>query len=349
MGKKYGFGIIGTGTIAQFHAKAISEIPNATLIAAFDQAEERAKDFAEKHGIKAYANLEEFLSDPNIDVVTIGTPSGSHLEPSIAAAKFGKNVICEKPLEVTLDRIDQMIEAHAKAGTKLGGVFNFRYEPVNRMIKKVVESGRLGKISYCGGYIPWFRSQEYYDQGGWRGTWKFDGGGALMNQGIHTIDLMEWLMGSQIKRVSSFTALLGHSRLEVEDTAVSAVEFESGTLGVIFGTTALWPGFSLRVELGSMQGTIISETNCLKAFQFAKPNPDDQKILEQFSKPVSGSGGSDPTAISPDNHRRNFESFLRSLDNNTEPEIGGREARKAVATILAIYETAKTGKAVTIK
>ena len=349
MSKTYGFGIIGTGMIGNFHAKAINELPNAKLIAAFDQVEERAKTFADQYGIKAYSTLDRFLEDPQIDVVTIGTPSGSHMEPTVSAAKFGKHVICEKPLEVTLSRIDEMIEAHQKAGTKLGGVFNSRYEPVNQMLKKVVSAGRLGRITYGAGYVPWFRSQEYYDQGGWRGTWKFDGGGALMNQGTHTVDLLRWLMGSEVKRISAFTALLGHERLEVEDTATAALEFANGALGILFATTALWPGQPARVELGGTGGMIVSETSCLKTFKFAQPEPGDEKIIEEFGAPPIVGGASDPKAISADNHRRNFETFLKALDAGVEPELNGVEARKAVQIVLSVYESARTGKPVEIR
>ncbi len=348
MSKTYGFGIIGTGMIGNFHAKAINELPNAKLIAAFDQVEERAKTFADQYGIKAYSTLDRFLDDPQIDVVTIGTPSGSHMEPTVSAAKFGKHVICEKPLEVTLSRIDEMIEAHQKAGTKLGGVFNSRYEPVNQMLKKVISAGRLGRITYGAGYVPWFRSQEYYDQGGWRGTWKFDGGGALMNQGTHTVDLLRWLMGSEVKRISAFTALLGHERLEVEDTATAALEFANGALGILFATTTLWPGQPARVELGGTGGMIVSETSCLKTFKFAQPEPDDEKIIKEFGAPPIVGGASDPKAISADNHRRNFETFLKALDDGVEPELNGVEARKAVQIVLAVYESARTGRPVEI-
>ncbi len=349
MAKTFGFGIIGTGMIGNFHAKAIRGLGNARLVAVFDQVEERAGKFAQEQGVKSYPTLEAFLGDPEIDVVTIGTPSGSHMEPTIMAAKFGKHVVCEKPLEVSLTRIDQMIEAHQKAGTKLGGVFNSRYEPVNQMLKKVISAGRLGKITYGAGFVPWFRTQEYYDQGGWRGTWKFDGGGALMNQGTHTVDLLLWLMGSPVKRVTAFTALLGHTKLEVEDTAVGALEFANGALGILFASTALWPGLPARVELGGTGGTIISETSCLKVFNFAQPESGDEKILEEFGKPPVTGGASDPKAISADNHTRNFAAFLKALDEKKEPELNGREARKAVQVVLSVYESAKTGRPVEIK
>ncbi len=349
MGKKYGFGIVGTGMISEFHAKAILELENARLVGIYSRTEEKAKKWCEDNkfeGIKPYWDLEKFLSDPEIDVITICTPSGAHLEPTVKAAEFGKHVICEKPLEVTLERVDRMIEAHKKAGTKLGGIFNSRYEPVNQMIKKTIESGRLGKITYAGGYIPWWRTQEYYDTGGWKGTWKYDGGGALMNQGTHTIDLLQWLVGLKIKRVVGFTGLVGHKNIEVEDIGVASLEFENGAMGVIFGTTAMYPGQPSRVEIGGTDGTIISESTSLKVFQFREERPEDKEIIEKFGKPPAASGSTDPRAISYENHKWNFAEFLKALDENREPELNGEEARKAVQIVLAIYESARTGKIV---
>ncbi len=348
MGKTYGFGIIGTGMIGNFHAKAIGGMSNGRLVAVYDQVEQRAKDFAAQYNVKSFSTLESFLSNPEMDVVTIGTPSGSHMEPTIEAARHGKHVICEKPLEVTLERIDAMIEAHEKAGTKLGGVFNSRYEPLNQALKVIAASGRMGRITYGGGYIPWWRTQEYYDQGGWRGTWKFDGGGALMNQGTHTVDLLMWLMGSPVTKVAAFTALLGHTKLEVEDTAVAVLQFANGALGVLFASTALWPGFPARVEIGGTSGSFISESGCIKHLQFLKPEAQDAEILDKFGKPIA-SGASDPKAITADNHRRNFESFLKALDENREPDLSGREARKAVQVVLSVYKSAQTGQPVEIR
>jgi len=345
MSRTYNFGIIGTGMIANFHAQAIGELPNARLVACMDCVEHVGRQFAERHGCRAYSDLDKFLSDKDLDVVTICTPSGSHLEPTLAAAQAGKHVICEKPLEVTLERIDQMIEAHERAGTKLGGIFNSRYEPVNQLLKQTVQSGRLGRITYGAGYVPWWRPQSYYDQGAWRGTWKLDGGGALMNQSTHTVDLVQWLMGP-VKRVSAFTALLGHERLEVEDTAMAAVEFASGAMGVFVASTAMFPGLPARVEIAGTKGTVITESTSLKVFQFQQEDPKDKEILDKFGGHGVAAGASDPKAISADNHRRNFEAFLKALDEGAEPELNGREARKAVEIVLAIYESARTGRIV---
>ncbi len=346
MSKTYGFGIIGTGMISEFHAKAINDLPNGKLVAVFSRSAERAEKFANERGIKAYSQLDKFLDDPDIDVVTICTPSGAHMEPTIEAAKHGKHVLCEKPIEVTLERIDKMIEAHERVGTKLGGIFNSRFEPVNQMLKKTIAAGRLGKITCAGGYIPWYRTQQYYDEGGWKGTMRYDGGGAMMNQSTHTIDLLQWLVGIPIKRISAFTALLGHKNIEVEDTAVAALEFENGALGVLFGTTAMYPGLPARVEIGGVGGTIVSESTCLKVFEFADKTEEDEKILSEFGQPPAASGSTDPKAISHENHTRNFADFLKALDENKTPALDGREARKAVQIVLGIYESAKTGKIV---
>jgi predicted dehydrogenase len=342
----YGFGIIGTGMIAEFHAWAITSIERARLVSVYSRSEDRARAFAAKVGGKPCWDLDAFFSDRELDVVTICTPSGFHLEPTVAAAKYGKHVICEKPLEVTLDRIDQMIDAHKQSGTQLGAIFNSRYEPVNQALKKLIGTGRLGRITYGGGYVPWWRPQQYYDQGGWKGTRKYDGGGALMNQGTHTVDLLQWLMGEKVKRVSAFTALLGHTGLEVEDTAAAALQFEGGALGVLFATTAMQPGLKARVEIAGTGGTLISESTSLKFLKFSEPLPADEELVRQFGTPAASGGSADPRAISTGNHRRNFEAFIRALDTRTDPELDGKEARKAVQIVLAVYESARTGRAV---
>jgi len=349
MTKVYGFGIVGTGMIADFHAEAIGQLPQAKLVSVYSRSEARAREFAERAKCQPYWDIDKFFFDRQLDVATICTPSGAHLEPTLAAAKHGKHVICEKPLEVTLDRVDEMIAAHRRAGTILGGIFNSRYEPVNQTVKQLVGSGRLGKITYGGGYIPWWRSQEYYDEGGWKGTKKYDGGGALMNQGIHTVDLLQWLVGEKVRRITAFTALLGHEGLEVEDTAAAALEFGNGALGILFASTSMQPGLPSRVEIGGTGGTIISESTSLKFLEFAEPCPGDEEILKRFGSPGAAMGASDPRAITSDNHRRNFEAFIEALDAGRTPELDGLEARKAVQIVLGVYESAETGRPVVLE
>ena len=220
------FGIIGAGMIANFHAKAIDAMEGSEVHSVFDLRPEAVEAFTKEVGCKGYNDLDEFLADSELEIVTIGTPSGAHLEPAVAAAKAGKHVICEKPLEVTLDRCDQIIAACEEAGVTLAGVFSRRFHPAVEALKKAVDDGRFGKLTMCDAYTKWYRDQAYYDSGAWRGTWKLDGGGALMNQSIHLIDQLIYLAGA-VKSVCATTACLAHTDIEVEDTAVAILEFET--------------------------------------------------------------------------------------------------------------------------
>jgi len=339
--KTFGFGIIGTGTIAQVHAKAIGEIKGAKLVAAFDLVEEKAKAFSKEYSIKSYSSLEEFLSDDEIDIVTITTPSGAHLEPALSAIEHHKNVIIEKPMEITTERIDMLIKKANENGVILSGVFQSRFHEAPLLIKKAIEDGRFGKISLIDAQIKWYRSQEYYDQVAWRGTWKLDGGGALMNQGIHAIDLLCWF-GGKVKNVSARTATLGHKNIEVEDTASAVLEFENGTLGVIEGTTCCYPGFLKRIEIAGTEGSAILEEESLKCWKFKNETEEDEKIRDKFMNfTATGGGASDPKAIGWHGHRKVFENVIDALKNGTTPSITGEEARKSVALIEAIYKSSR--------
>ncbi len=345
--KQWQFGIVGAGLIADFHARAIADIPNARLRGVFDSIPERAKALAEKHNVKAYDSIESFLADGEIDVVTIATPSGSHLEPAVAAAKAGKHVICEKPLEITLDRVDAMIAAHQAAGTKLGGVFQNRFTGAMAPLRAAIQAGRFGTLSYAGVYVPWWREDSYY-AGSWRGTWKLDGGGALMNQSIHMIDMLCDLM-PPVEAVQAFTGTLAHPQIETEDTAVGVVRFAGGALGVIYGTTASWPGQFKRFEITGNKGTAIYLEDSFTVWQFADESPEDERVRSEFGYKPGGAGAvADPAAIGHVNHTRNFKSFLDSLDGQGGMVIDGTEARKSVSLILAVYESAKTGRMITL-
>ncbi|HEX7446865.1 MAG TPA: Gfo/Idh/MocA family oxidoreductase, partial [Pirellulales bacterium] len=194
-----GFGIVGCGMIANFHAKAIGDVRGARLVACFDTIAASADRLAAATGCRAYHRLEEMLADPKVHVVTIGTPSGAHLEPAVAAARAGKHVIVEKPLEITLKRCDRIINACHDAGVKLGTIFPSRFHDSSQELKRAVDAGRFGTLTLGDAYVKWFRSQAYYDSGAWRGTWQLDGGGALMNQAIHSVDLLTWLMGPVVE------------------------------------------------------------------------------------------------------------------------------------------------------
>jgi len=342
--KTWNFGIVGAGLIADFHAKAIGDIPNAKLIGCCDKIPERAKNLADKFDVRTFDDYEDMLKSDQIDIVTIATPSGFHKEPTVAAAEAGKHVICEKPMDITLERIDSMIEAHEKSGTRLGGIFPYRFNDMMVPLREAINSGRFGVITYAGIYVPWWRTDEYYKDS-WHGTWKLDGGGALMNQSIHMVDMLCDVM-PPIEYLQAFTTKLGHPQIETEDTAVAVLRYTNGALGVIYGTTASYPGQFRRFEITGTKGTVINVENSITLWQFADEKPEDEQIRKKFGKIEGGGGVADPAAISYQNHTRNFKAFLDALESGEEFWIDGREARKAVEVILAIYKSAKEQKLV---
>jgi UDP-N-acetyl-2-amino-2-deoxyglucuronate dehydrogenase len=341
-----GFAIIGTGMISKFHARAIGDVRGAKLVACYNRTAEKAGTFAAEFGCIAYNSLEALLADPQVDAVAITTASGAHLEPAIAAARAGKHVIIEKPLEVTLKRCDQIINECAKHGVKLSTVFQSRFHDSSLLLKKAVDAGRFGTLTLGDAYVKWWRSQEYYDSGAWRGTWKLDGGGALMNQAIHTVDLLTWLMGP-VEKVQAFTATLAHKRIEVEDVAAATLTFANGALGVIEASTAVYPGYLKKIELHGTKGSATLEEEDIKSWEFATKARGDDVILDAMKKQKSGGGGAaDPGAIGHHGHAKQFQDFVKAIQKDEESSINGPEARKSVEIILAIYKSAKTGKAV---
>jgi len=347
MAKEYGFGIIGGGIIGVIHAEAVKMLPNAKLVAICDHVPEVAKQLSCRCGCESVCDLEALLSRDDIDVVTVATPSGTHADIAIAAARHGKHCIAEKPLDITLAKIDAATEAHDKAGTKLGGIFNGRFMTTAQLLKKAVDQGRFGRLTFGLAYGPWWREQDYYDKGGWKGTWALDGGGAFMNQGIHTVDLLQWLMGP-VKRVQGTAATLAHKRIEVEDTAAATIEFANGALGVMACTTSMWPGHFRIVEIAGDEGTAAMADQSFFFWQFRNETPEDKAIRDKYLEfPAVSIGAANPSAgVTADGHRDNFASFLAALDEGRSPDIDGPEARKAVRIILAIYESAQKGKPV---
>lgn len=339
--KTWNFGIIGAGLIADFHAKAIQNIKNANLTGICNTSREKAESMAGKYRCRVFKDYHEMLRSGEIDIVTIATPSGAHMEPAIEAARCGKHVLCEKPLEITSDRIDRMIEAHGKAGTSLGVFFPYRYNDSTKYLKSAVENNRFGTVTFAGIYVPWWRSDDYYKDS-WHGTSKLDGGGALMNQSIHMIDTLQYLMGP-IDSLQAFTATLGHN-IEVEDTATAILKFKNKALGIIYGTTASFPGQFRRIEITGTKGTAIQVENSFKVWQFADQSEKDKEVIEKFRTIEGGGGVSDPGAIPFEPHMDNITAFLDSLERGKTFEINGQEARKAVEIILAVYQSARDGK-----
>ena len=344
--KTYGFGIIGCGMISDFHSAAIADIKNGKLVAVSSRKAENSQRLVDRYSIQAYSDYNEMLNRDDIDIVCVCTPSGAHMEPAVAAAEAGKHVIIEKPLEITLERCDAIIESCEKANVRLCAIFNSRFSDASQLVKDTVSSGRLGQLTLGDAYVKWYRSQDYYDSGDWRGTMELDGGGAMMNQSIHAIDFLQYVMGP-VESIQAFTDTLAHKRIDVEDVAVAALRFKNGALGVVEGTTAVYPGSLKKFEFSGTKGTIVLEEEDIITWEFEEEEPEDAEIKKQFTEKKSGGGGaSDPRAINHDNHRRQMINLIQSIENNIPHLVDGREGRKAVEIILAIYQSSKAGKTV---
>ena len=344
----HGFGIVGCGMIANFHAKAIADIDNCELVACTSSRMESAEEFAQEHGGTAYATLDEMLADPKLTVVSICSPSGAHMEPAVAAAKAGKHVIVEKPLEVTLERCDAIIDACNAAGVVCSTIFPSRFHKSSQILRKAVDENKFGQLALANAYVKWYRTQEYYDSGAWRGTWKLDGGGALMNQAIHSVDLLAWLMGD-ITSITAHTATLAHERIEVEDVAVATLRFANGALGTMEASTAAFPGYLKKIELYGSKGSAVLEEEDIKAWDFAEPTPQDEAMLQEMAgKTETGGGASDPAAIGHHAHAEQFRDVIRAIETGGTPLIDGPGGRRSVEIILAIYKAAETGSAISL-
>lgn len=338
----FGFGIVGCGMIARFHAQAIKELPNARLVALYSRNPENARKVQEAVGVQCeiYTDLSAMLRRSDLHIVNICTPSGAHMEPAVAAAEAKKHVVVEKPLEITLDRCDRIIAACERNRVQLCTIFPSRFADANVVLKQAVDQGRFGRLTLGETTCKWWRSQEYYDQGGWKGTKALDGGGALMNQAIHNVDLLYWMMGRPVE-VAAITATLAHERIEVEDTAVACLRFANGALGVIQATTSVWPGLPKTIAIHGDRGTVVVEQEDVLRWEFADPRPEDDQIRARFAQRVGASGGaSHPAAISHEYHRRQLADFLRAIETGGRPLVDGREGRVAVEIILAIYRSA---------
>jgi len=334
--EKYRFVIQGTGLIASFHARAIQDIPHAQLVGFCGRNTERAQALASEFNCKAYPSPEAALSDA--DILCVATPSGLHLEGALTAARMGKHALVEKPLEISTARIDQMIAAHQTAGTRLGCIFQLRHIPALQPLRNALKQGRFGKVTHVGIHVPWWREQAYYDDSTWHGRRELDGGGALMNQAIHMIDLLLDLfpIPAIVKAVGSS---LGHG-IETEDAAVVALKWPDGMAGLIHGTTSAWPGFPRRLEIFGTEGSAILTDNALTHYTFKHARAEDADVLKTFGQQTgSGAGASAPGAMSHDLHTACFKAFLESLDQSDYSASQALSARQAVELIEQIYSS----------
>jgi predicted dehydrogenase len=290
----------------------------------------------------------EMLADPEIDAVCICTPSGMHADMAVDAAKAGKHVMSEKPMDITLDKMDLMIKTCRECNVKLGVIFQRRTSPLWHKIKKVVDEGKLGKMVLGDAYLKYYRSQEYYDSGDWRGTWALDGGGALMNQGVHMIDILQWIMGP-VESIFAYSAPLVRKRIEVEDTAVACIKYKNGAFGILEGTTSVNPGMQHRLELHGELGSIT--VNGEQILNWNVPGEEEKAPGEDGNGGVDikiGTAATKPTSIATGGHQIQIADLIQAIKEDRDPMVTGEEARRAVEIILAIYESSRTGKQITL-
>jgi len=333
--------VLGAGLAGEWHIRVLPVLPNARFVAVCDMNRARAEAVLQKanaSGVTVYDSLDDMLACEQIDVLHVCTPSGAHHRFVTRALEAGISVISEKPLEVRLDRIDDMIRLAAERGQRIACIYQNRFDESNRVIRDAAHEGRFGRITWAGSFTPWFRPPKYYEDGGWRGTWEFDGGGAVMNQSIHSIDLLQWMVGP-IRRVSAYAAQRLHTRIEVEDTLSCAVEFENGAMGTIVGSTAMYPGSPARIEISGENGTAVSEEG-LRRLSFREEQPQDKRSLDDFA-PAAQQAAGRSIERKVLLHRRNIESILGAWSEGREADTCAAEARKAVAIVVAMYESAK--------
>ncbi len=332
---KLKIGIAGLGTIADIQAQAISESGKLTLISVYSRSGEKAGKMGEKYNAKGYSNWEDFISDPELDAVSICTPSGNHLDYGEKSARAGKHVIVEKPIEINIERAKQLIQVCKENKVALAVIYQSRFFPGITELKEKLSEELIGKLFMGNAFINWYRNQDYYDSGVWRGTLALDGGGVLINQAIHTIDLLQWFMGD-VESVYGITSTMTHKRMEGEDNAVAVLKFKTGAMGVITGSTSVQPAQARRIELYGEKGTI-------------KIDGDDVQVFLQGSESPSGkdkdnaTGASSPLAgfsIIP--HRKQFEAIAEAISKGRKPPVSGEESLKSLAIVQAVYESAKT-------
>ncbi len=335
--KKYGIGIIGTGSIAVKHAQAIAELDQAILVGLFNPNSTSAEAAKSKFVEPIYTDLDEFLRIPELDVVCVCTPSGMHLEPSLAAAKAGKHILVEKPIEINLDRTDLLLSSCEENCIQLAVIFQNRFSEDYKKLKKAVDQGVFGRLLMGNAYVNWFRDDAYYGTSKWKGTLGGDGGGALINQGIHTIDLLLDLMGE-------VSAVYGQVQtalypIEGEDLGTAIVNFKSGALGNITSATALYPGYPEKIEIFGTEGSAILEAGKLIAWNIK--GKENTGIIQE---PGPASGSSDPNAIGYQLHLEQWQLFLDSIKEQTNPVVDGQTARKSVELIRGIYHSSNSNK-----
>ena len=354
------FGIVGCGGVGPTHAGALMRIEDATIAAVADLIPQRANDLAAKVcAAKIYRSDEELAADPDIDVVCLATPSGDHAAHAIRAMQAGKHVVVEKPMEISLAACDEMIRVQRETGRKLTVISQHRFDPATIMVKNAIDSGSLGRIILADASVKWWRKQEYYDVANWRGTWAGDGGGALMNQGVHTVDILQYLTGG-VESVFAHTLTAAHD-IETEDVAVMALKFSCGAVGTLTAATAAFPGLPARIDIYGTQGSAIIEGDRLKQMTFkdGRTITGEEAAADALSVACGGTASVKDEAARRaafgdkkpgwgDAHRAQILDLIKAIRENSEPLMNGPAARKPVAIVLAAYASARTQRPVRV-
>lgn len=343
MSEKLKVGVVGCGTIADIHAQALQASSHALLHSFFSRNEENVRRCQEKYGAPGYTDWDQFIGDPDLDAVSVCTPSGTHLDYGEKATAAGKHVIVEKPVEVTLERARTLIDTCRDRDVKLAVIYQTRFVREIQGLKEKLAGGIIGDIFWGEAMIKWYRGQDYYDQGVWRGTFRLDGGGALINQGIHTIDLLQWILG-EVETVFGQTGIFAHRNIEGEDTGVAVLRFRSGAVGIIGGATSIRPPQPRKIELHGTKGTAKITDNNVEIVD-ANGTP-----LQKTKETAAPTGAASPLAgFSIEPHRDQFDAIVKAIRDNAEPPVTGAESLRSLAIVRAIYESDRTGRPVQMK
>jgi UDP-N-acetyl-2-amino-2-deoxyglucuronate dehydrogenase len=335
-------GLIGGGNISETHARAARALAGVEISAIYGINQKKVAQLCGEYGGTPYYDFGQFLEHRPMDLVAIGSPSGLHAEQSIAAARRGLHVLTEKPIDITTARADALIAEADKSGVKLGVFFQDRCKPDILRVKKAIDAGSLGRPILADARVKWFRPADYYSSSRWRGTYALDGGGALINQAIHTVDLLRWLFGDVVKvQAKSKTRL--HA-IEAEDTLVALLEFANGAIGTLQATTSVYPGYPRRLELTGVEGTLIIEQDRLVAADLRTPAPDLLRGSDADHNPSASS----PVVSDSRGHQAVLEDFLRAIGTNSTPSCDGREGRRSLLLVEKIYEACRTGASVAV-
>jgi UDP-N-acetyl-2-amino-2-deoxyglucuronate dehydrogenase len=353
------FAVVGAGVIGEHHARVVSELGDAELVAVVDRTEGKARKLAERYDADPMVRLDDALARADVDGIAVCTPSGIHAEQAAAALEAGKHVIVEKPVDVSLRAAERLAEAEARSPALATVISQHRFDPSSLAVHEAVSAGRLGVVTSGVATVSWWRSQAYYDSGGWRGTWNLDGGGSLMNQSIHTLDLLVWMLGRPVE-VTGQTARLAHTDIEVEDTAVATVRFEGGALGVVHATTAAYPGLTARLQVHGSHGSAVIDDDRLTYFHAQRVDPgfeapsygaraagNQVSLLPEAGDGTGPTAGSDPGALS-DAHRRQYVDFIEAIRSGRTPSVTVVDACTTLAVVLAIYRSAAQGRPVPV-